>query len=357
MRVGIYNMGTLLDKVESPEQLKGLSNKDLQKLSQEIREFIIDNVSKTGGHLASNLGVVELTLALHCVFNSPKDKIIWDVGHQSYVHKILTGRKDQFATLRQYGGLSGFPKRKESIHDIFETGHSSTSISSALGIAKARDIKNQNFNVVAVLGDGAFTGGMALEAINHAGHDKTKLIVVLNDNEMSIAQNVGALSSYLNRIRIDPVYFKVKKDIEWLINSIPALGKSFFKAADRIKDSFKYLLVSGMLFEELGFKYYGPIDGHDTDTLRSVLSRAKEVKGPVLIHVITKKGKGYGPAEKNPDKYHGVSPFDIETGKPLSLSKAPSFSSMAGDSLCELAQRDETVAAITAAMPEGTGVM
>lgn len=329
---------------------------ELNTLAENIRELIIEVVSKNGGHLASNLGVVELTIALHKVFNGDLDKIIWDVGHQSYVHKILTGRKESFHTIRMHKGISGFPKRKESKYDIFETGHSSTSISAALGYALSRDIIGEKHNVISVIGDGAMTAGMAFEALNHAGDTGTDLIVVLNDNEMSISQNVGGLSQYLNRIRTAPTYFKVKEDVEAILNSIPGIGKQVFKTAERAKDSIKYFLVPGMFFEELGFKYLGPIDGHNINDMIRELERAKKVKGPVLVHVITKKGKGYKPAEEHPDKFHGSSPFNIDTGKPINISIEPSYSDILGDTLINMANKDNRIVAITAAMPEGTGL-
>lgn len=349
-------LAKLLDKINDINDIKRLKNIDLEKLAEEIRNFILETISQTGGHLASNLGIVELTLALHKVFNSPKDKIIWDVGHQSYVHKIITGRKREFHTIRQFKGLSGFPKRKESIHDIFETGHSSTSISAGLGFAISRDIKGEDYNVICVIGDGAMTAGMAFEAMNHAGHLGTRLIVILNDNEMSISQNVGGLSLYLNRIRTAPTYFKMKEDVENILNSIPAIGKKVFKTAERAKDSLKYFLLPGMLFEELGFKYLGPVDGHNINSLINVLNRAKNFDGPVLIHVITKKGMGYKPAEEDPDKYHSASLFEIETGEFLKKIDKPKYSEVFGETLLELAKKDERIVAITAAMPSGTGL-
>lgn len=347
---------SLLDKISCPAELKKLSVKDLNGLAEEIRKFLIENVSQTGGHLAPNLGVVELTLALHAVFNCPKDQIIWDVGHQSYVHKLVTGRKQEFATLRQYEGMSGFPKRAENECDAFDTGHSSTSISAALGMALARDLKKEKNDIVAVIGDGAMTGGMAFEALNHAGHVGTRLIVVLNDNEMSIAENVGALAGYLSRMRTDPMYYKHKEDMEQILKKIPAIGPTVVKAVERIKDSFKYLMVPGMLFEELGFTYLGPINGHDVNLTKTFLERAKKIKGPVLVHVITKKGKGYEHAEKNPDKFHGISPFDIRTGNTLGKSKNVSYTEVFGKTLCDIAAKNDKVVAITAAMPTGTGL-
>lgn len=349
-------MSNILSNYEDLNDLKKMDIDQLKILSSDIRQFIINVVAENGGHLASNLGVVELTIALHKVFNSSRDKIIWDVGHQSYVHKILTGRKDEFQTLRKYKGLSGFPKRKESEHDIFETGHSSTSISAGLGYALARDIKKEKSNIISVIGDGAMTAGMAFEALNHAGDEKTNLIVILNDNEMSISPNVGGLSQYLNRIRTAPTYFKMKEDVENILNSIPAIGKKVFKTAERAKDSFKYFLVPGVFFEELGFKYLGPINGHNIADIVDVLERAKTVEGPVLIHVLTKKGKGYKPAEDNPDKFHSASPFDIDTGKAKNKSNKLSYSDVLGNTLVKIAEKNEKIVAITAAMPAGTGL-
>ncbi len=347
----------ILDNINSPSDIKKLSYQELDKLSQELRDYLIKSISITGGHLASNLGVVELTLALHCTFESPKDKIIWDVGHQAYIHKIITGRKDRFNTLRKYKGLSGFPKRNESEHDIFDTGHSSTSISAALGVAKARDLNNDKYSVISVIGDGALTGGMAFEAMNHAGHEQTDMIVILNDNEMSISENVGGLSKYLNRLRTNPTYFKAKIDVENILNKIPSIGKTVSKTAGKAKDSLKYFLVPGIIFEELGFTYLGPVNGHDIKELNLVMERAKKIKGPVLIHVMTCKGKGYEYARKNPDKFHGIGPFNIETGSVIASGKKnPSYSNVFGSSLVELAKEDNGIVAISAAMPSGTGL-
>lgn len=346
----------LLESIHAPKDLRALDLDELIKLAQEIREALVDVVSKTGGHLAPNLGVVELTLALHRTFDSPSDKIIWDVGHQTYVHKLLTGRLDRFKTIRQYRGLSGFPKRAESDCDCFETGHSSTSISAAVGFAKARDVLGERHSVIAVIGDGAMTGGMAYEALNHAGHSETNLIVVLNDNEMSISPNVGAMSSYLSRLRSDPRYDKRKEDIEYLLKRIPVIGTQVAKAVAKAKDSLKYLLVPGLIFEELGFTYLGPIDGHDQALVEQLLNQAKNKKGPVLVHVVTRKGKGYKPAEENPDIFHGVGPFDPETGKIIKKSAPPTYTAVFGETLCSLAKLDPTVVAISAAMPGGTGL-
>lgn len=348
---------SLLDSIESPKDLKALTIEDLEKLSQEIRDFILKTISKTGGHLASNLGVVELTIALHYVFNSPHDKLIWDVGHQSYIHKILTGRKHKFDSLRQLGGLSGFPKRKESNHDIFETGHSSTAISAALGIARARDLQSHDdYNVVAIVGDGALTGGMAFEALNDAGHSKTNLIVILNDNEMSISHNVGALAGHLSKVRASAEYNWIKKGTQQLLEKLPGIGKPIAKGMELVKRGFKSLLVHGMIFEEMGFKYLGPIDGHKISNIISVLEQASKMEGPVLIHVITQKGKGYDFAEDNPELFHGVPPFIMETGK-AQKKNISTFSKTFGNKLVELARRDDKVVAITAAMLESTGLM
>lgn len=348
-------MDRLLNEVNSPDDIKEMDLQQLENLSKEIRKFLIDNVAETGGHLASNLGVVELTLALHKVFNTPEDKIVWDVGHQSYVHKILTGRKRYFGTLRQLGGISGFPKTAESVYDTFNTGHSSTSISAALGMAKARDIKKEDHVVIAVIGDGALTGGMAFEALNDAGRSENNLIVILNDNEMSISRNVGGLSSYLSKIRTQPIYFKAREDLDHMLNKIPAIGKSASKVLNKAKGSIKYLIMPGMIFEELGFKYIGPINGHNIEELTKVLSRAKLLKGPVFIHVCTQKGKGYSFAEEKPHEFHGISPFEVETGE-LKAKKGPSYSDVFGEELVRLGAEEPGLVAVTAAMPLGTGL-
>ncbi|MEW6573062.1 MAG: 1-deoxy-D-xylulose-5-phosphate synthase [Bacillota bacterium] len=345
----------VLDYVKTPEDLRRLDFKQLEKLAGEIRALIVSTVAKTGGHLAPNLGVVELTIALHRVFDTPHDKIIWDVGHQCYVHKILTGRRERFGTLRQFGGLSGFPSRDESIYDVFSTGHASTSLSAALGIAKARDLNQDKYAVVAVIGDGALTGGMALEALNHAGHIKANLIVILNDNEMSIDKNVGALSGYLTRLRTDPMYYRSREEFEALIQKIPAVGMKMLRILERLKDSVKYLVVPGMFFEELGYTYLGPVNGHSIPALVNTLQKARKLKGPVLVHVVTRKGKGYPPAEKDPDLFHGVGPFDVETGK-VNTSERVSYTEVFGNTLLRLAEEDPRIIAITAAMPTGTGV-
>lgn len=348
-------MPRILDGINSPHDLKKLNISMMNKLAEEIRELLVDTVSRCGGHLAANLGVVELTLALHYVFNSPIDKIIWDVGHQSYVHKILTGRKDRMPTLRQYGGLSGFPKYEESPHDVFNTGHSSTSISAALGLALARDLRGEKYSVIAVIGDGALTGGMAFEALNHAGHAGTDILVILNDNEMSISRNVGALSSYLNRLRTEPSYSRTKEEIETVLNKIPGIGPNIARAAGRVKDMVKYIMVPGVFFEELGFTYIGPVNGHDLNELTLVLANAKKMKGPVLIHAITEKGRGYEPARRNPDIFHGIGPFDVNTGNPLQ-KKLKTYTEIFSDFIVNKAEKDKSVVAITAAMAGGTGL-
>lgn len=343
----------MLDRVNFPRDIKGLSRDELDVLAGEIREFLVEHVSKTGGHLASNLGVVEITLALHKMFDTPKDKLIWDVGHQSYVHKILTGRKDMFDKLRQIDGISGFPKISESEHDAANTGHSSTSISQALGMAKARDLKHEDSNIVAIIGDGALTGGISYEALNHAGKANTNFIVILNDNEMSISKNVGSMPEYLNKIRTQPIYFKVKEDLDVFLDKIPAIGETARKALKKVKGSIKYMVMPGIIFEELGFKYLGPVNGHDIGSLLTVLEQAKNIKGPVMIHAITKKGAGYKFAEENPDKFHGIGPFDVITGETVS-SKRDSYSSVFGNKLVDVASANGKVVVISAAMPGGT---
>lgn len=345
-----------LHSITGPSFLKELNPEQLELLSEDIRRFLIENLSKTGGHIGPNLGVVELTIALHRVFDSPDDKLIWDVGHQSYVHKILTGRADQFDTLRKFKGLCGFPKRNESDHDVWETGHSSTSLSAAMGMAAARDIKKDNNYVIPIIGDGALTGGMAFEALNHIGHAQTDMTVILNDNEMSIAPNVGALHSVLGRMRTAGKYNKVKDDLEYLLKKVPAVGGKLASTAERVKDSLKYLVVSGMFFEELGFTYLGPIDGHDLEELEDNLEYAKKTKGPVLLHVITKKGKGYLPAEQDKiGTWHGIGPYKMETGDLVkSSSTAPSWSGLIAETTRKLARTDERIVAITPAMPVGS---
>ncbi len=345
--------------IKEPSFLKSMSNEQLEELSQEIRQFLIKNLSKTGGHIGPNLGVVELTVALHKHFNSPKDKILWDVGHQSYVHKILTGRACQFDTLRQYKGLCGFPKRNESEHDVWETGHSSTSLSAAMGMAIARDVKKEDSFIIPVIGDGALTGGMALEALNHIGHEKKDMIVILNDNEMSIAPNVGALHSVLGRLRTAGKYNWVKDEMEYILKRIPAVGGKLASTAERVKDSLKYLFVSGMFFEELGFTYLGPIDGHDYNDLAENIQYAKKTKGPVLLHVITKKGKGFHPAESDKKgTWHGTGPYKIDTGDLIKpVNAPPSWSGLVSETVRKIAREDERIVAITPAMPVGSKLL
>jgi len=349
-------LATILETIKGPRDLDKLSFAQLTKLAQEIRDLLIHTVAKTGGHLAPNLGVVELSIALHRVFDSPNDKIVWDVGHQAYIHKLLTGRYNRFFTLRQLQGLSGFPKRHESEHDAFGTGHSSTSISAALGMAAAYRLANKRAKAVAVIGDGSLTGGQAFEALNHAGHLNTDLTVILNDNEMSIGKNVGAMAEYLTKIRTDPMYSKAKRDIEYLLKRIPAIGEGVAKTVERVKDSLKYIVVPGIIFEELGFTYIGPIDGHNIVSLTEVLQKAKNIRGPVFVHVITSKGKGYAPAESNADKFHSVGSFCIESGELVKKSNTLSYTAVFGDTLVDLANNNPDIVAITAAMTEGTGL-
>jgi 1-deoxy-D-xylulose-5-phosphate synthase len=344
-----------LDSINSPDDIKKLNSEEIKILAEEIRNFLIYKVSKTGGHLASNLGVVELTLALHKNFSTQNDKIVWDVGHQSYVHKILTGRKDRFDTLRKFGGLAGFPKTCESEHDCFNTGHSSTSISAALGIARARDLKNEKYSVVAVIGDGAMTGGMAYEALNDGGRLQSNFIVILNDNEMSISHNVGGMSKYLSRLRTDPVYTKTKEDIDNFLNKMPNFSKKARAAAKKLKGTVKYLFTQGVFFEQLGYKYYGPVDGHNFEELNKALIAAKKIKGPVLVHISTQKGKGYCFAEESPDRFHGIAPFEVETGETLGTS-TPDYSEVFGNAMCSAASENDRIVAISAAMAKGTGL-
>lgn len=348
--------GGILDRIDGPSDLRSLDREALIQLASEIRETLVATVSETGGHLAPNLGVVELTIALHRALDSPKDKIVWDVGHQCYVHKLLTGRRAGFGTLRQQDGIAGFPKRSESEHDVFDSGHASNSLSVALGLAEARDKSGRDETVVAVIGDGSLTGGMAYEALNQAGHLQTRLVVILNDNEMSIATNVGAMSSYLARVRLDPAYNKVTAEIEQRIRKIPAIGERMFTMGGHVKESLKALLVPGMLFEELGFKYIGPIDGHDVQELERNISLAKLVERPVLLHVLTKKGHGYEPAELNPGRFHGTPPFLPENGEVRSESQIPTYTQVFGDAICELADGNPKLIAVTAAMTSGTGL-
>jgi len=345
-----------LTTIKNPSFLKNKSIEELELLSEEIRKFLIQQLSETGGHIAPNLGVVELTIALHKVFDSPKDKFLWDVGHQSYVHKILTGRANEFSTLRQFKGLCGFPKRIESEHDVWETGHSSTSLSAAMGMAIARDIKKTKEYIVPIIGDGALTGGMALEAMNHIGHEQKDVIVILNDNEMSIAPNVGALHSILGRLRTTGKYRWAKGELEGVIKKIPGIGDKLSSTSKKLKDSLKYLVTQGMFFEEMGFTYFGPVDGHNYEDLFETLEYAKKTKGPVLVHVLTKKGKGYKPAESDDiGTWHGTGPYKVESGKLIKPDKAPpAWSKLVSDTVLKLALKDERIVAITPAMPVGS---
>ena len=345
----------MLEKINSPEDVKKLKKEEKEKLAQELREYILETVSKNGGHLASNLGVIELTIALHSVFNTPKDKIVWDVGHQAYAHKIITGRREQFKTLRQLDGLAGFPKTSESEYDSFNTGHSSTSISAALGMARARDLKGEKNQVIAVIGDGALTGGMALEALNDVGFSKTHMTVILNDNEMSISKNIGGLNMFLSKLRTKKLYTKSNISGKKIISKIPIIGKPIVKIVQRVKRSIKQLIIPKMFFEDIGFTYLGPVDGHDIEQLENIMKLSKQVTGPVLIHVLTKKGKGYKIAEENPDKFHATAPFDIETGK-TKKEKKDDYSKIFGEKLIELAKKDKRIVAVTASMKDGTGL-
>lgn len=345
----------MLEKINKTNDIKKLNNSEKKELSKEIREYIIDVTSKNGGHLASNLGSVELTIALESVFDPNKDKIIWDVGHQCYTHKILNGRKASFKTIRKFRGISGFPKTKESKTDTFNTGHSSTSISAAMGFATARDLQHKNYNVIAVIGDGALTGGMAMEALNHVGSTNTKMIVILNDNEMSISKNIGGINKLLTHLRAKKNYSKSNIVGKNIISHIPIIGKSIVTGIRKIKSSIKQLIVPGMYFEEIGFRYLGPVDGHNIEIMEDLFSKAKELDGPTLIHVLTKKGKGYKYAEDNPMKFHGISPFNKGTGELIKNSKL-SYSKVFGNKLVELAKKNKKIVAITAAMKDGTGL-
>lgn len=345
----------MLEKINGPKDIKALSWEDLDVLGQEIRQFLIEKISATGGHLASNLGVVELTMAIYRTFDLPEDKVIWDVGHQAYTHKILSGRKD-FDDLRQFGGISGFPKRAESPCDSFNTGHSSTSISAGLGMALGRDLRGENYHVISIIGDGALTGGMAYEALNNAARINKNFIIILNDNNMSISENVGGMSKYLSGIRTGAGYNDLKRQITDLLEKIPVAGPRMIRRISMIKQGLKQLLIPGMLFEDMGITYLGPVDGHDVKQLSRVLNEAKRLDHAVLVHVLTKKGKGYAPAEKNPSAFHGVNPFDITTGKPKKAKTAPSYTDIFSKKLVELAGKDKRIVAITAAMPDGTGL-
>ncbi len=345
----------VLEKINQVNDIKKIPPEEYELLAEEIREFLIDKISQTGGHLASNLGVVELTMALHLCFDFPTDKVVWDVGHQSYTHKLLTGRKAGFDGLRKYGGLSGFPKRKESDCDCFDTGHSSTSISAGIGLVSARDLLGGSEYVVSVIGDGALTGGMAYEALNNASQLEKNFIIVLNDNHMSIAENVGGMSEYLNELRTNEVYTNFKSGVEQSLNRIPG-GTQLAHHLKKTKSGIKQLLIPGMLFEDMGVTYLGPVDGHDIHKLLEVFKRAKRVKGAVLVHILTKKGKGYGPAERHPARFHGAEPFDIQTGIPKKKRKKANYQDVFSTCMVKLGQRNEKVVAITAAMPDGTGL-
>ncbi len=350
-------MAEILNKIDSPADLKKLSSRELTQLAGELRREIITTCAANGGHLAPSLGVVELTIALHRVFESPQDRIVWDVGHQAYAHKLLTGRRERFGTLRTLDGISGFPKRSESPHDAFDTGHSSTSISAALGLAVARDLKKAHNKVIAVIGDGSMTGGIAYEGLNQAGHLNRDLVVILNDNEMSIAENVGALSSFLSRTVTNEFVHRIKKEMEGFLEGMDGVGRGMLKLAKRAEESLKGLFTPGMLFEAFGFEYIGPIDGHNIELLRETLEKVKRFDDAVLIHVITKKGKGYRPAEENPSLFHGVGPFEVATGKVLKgKGGGASYTAIFGETLRKIAAEDEKVVAITAAMPDGTGL-
>lgn len=344
-----------LEKINQVNDIKEIPPEEYEQLAAEIREFLIDKISRTGGHLASNLGVVELTMALHLSFDLPKDKVVWDVGHQAYTHKLLTGRKSGFDGLRKYGGMSGFPKRKESVCDCFDTGHSSTSISAGIGLVEARDLLGEDGYVISVIGDGALTGGMAYEALNNASLLKKNFIIVLNDNHMSIAENVGGMSEYLNGLRTNEVYTNFKSGVEQSLNRIPG-GVHLANQLKKTKSGIKQLLIPGMLFEDMGITYLGPVDGHDIGKLLDVFRKARRVKGAVLVHVLTKKGKGYAPAERHPARFHGAEPFDIETGLPKNKRKKANYQDVFSTCMVKLGQRHEHVVAITAAMPDGTGL-
>lgn len=346
----------LLERIEKENDIKELNMEELDQLAGEIREFLIQKISLTGGHLASNLGVVELTIAMHRVFTLPKDKMIWDVGHQSYTHKILTGRRAGFDALRKYGGMSGFPKRKESPCDAFDTGHSSTSISAGLGYVEARDLKGEDYSVISVIGDGAMTGGMAYEALNNAAHLKTNFIIVLNDNYMSISENVGGMSNYLAQLRTADFYTGLKKGVTNALHKIPTVGDHMIEQIRRTKSSIKQLVVPGMLFEDMGITYLGPIPGHDISMLCRAFREAKKVEGSVLLHVLTQKGKGYAPAEKDPSRFHGTGPFDISTGEPLQKASKDTYTDIFSKVICDIGKHDPNVAVITAAMADGTGL-
>ena len=346
----------ILEHIEGPWDVKNLSPEELKTLAAEIRQFLIEKISVTGGHLASNLGVVELTIALYLAFDLPRDKVIWDVGHQSYTHKILSGRREMFDELRQYGGMSGFPKRKESPYDSFDTGHSSTSISAGLGIAQGRDLLGEDYAVISVIGDGALTGGMAYEALNNAAHLKKNFIIILNDNNMSISENVGGMSKYLSSLRSGAGYNELKRRVSESLLKIPVVGAGLVEKISRTKDSIKQLVIPGMLFENMGVTYLGPVDGHDIKAMVKTLKEARRMDHAVLVHVLTKKGKGYAPAEKNPSRFHGIDPFDIATGKSLKEKIYPTYTDVFSKEICRLAETEKRLVAVTAAMPDGTGL-
>lgn len=345
----------MLEKIQKPNDIKKIPADQLPALAEEIREFIIESLSKTGGHLASNLGVVELTIAMHRVFDLPKDKLIWDVGHQSYTHKILTGRKDGFETLRREGGISGFPKRSESDCDVFDTGHSSTSISAGVGYVRARELKKENYSVVSIIGDGALTGGMAYEALNNAASLKSNFIIVLNDNEMSITENVGGMSSYLSGLRTASAYTDFKMDVTKALNRIPGIGPSMVDAMRKTKSSIKQIIIPGMLFEDMGLTYLGPVDGHNIPQLIKTFQEAKRFEGPILVHVLTQKGRGYEPAMRHPARFHGAGPFDVKTGLPVGKSN-PTYTDVFSTVMRKMGDRRKDVAAVTAAMMTGVGL-
>lgn len=349
-------MPKLLDSINQANDIKNIDEKCLGQLAEEIRNFLIQNVSRTGGHLASNLGVVELTMALHLFLNFPQDKLVWDVGHQAYIHKLLTGRKELFPTLRQMDGISGFPKQEESICDSFDTGHSSTAISAALGLVKARDLEGKNHKVVAVLGDGALTGGMAFEALNNAGRLKTNFIIVLNDNNMSISENVGGMANYLAKLRTSSKYTGFKENFENTLNQMPGIGKAIVDKLKRSKDAIKHFMIPGMFFEDMGLTYIGPIDGHDMNQMKKAFQAAANAKKAVVVHVLTKKGKGYQLAEKYPARYHSVDPFEVQSGQPLKTEKSISYTKIFSEAMIKLGKENDRVVAITAAMPFGTGL-
>ena len=346
----------LIETIKQSSDIKKLKEEEYPVLAQEIRQFLLEKISRTGGHLASNLGVVELTMALHLAFDLPKDKIVWDVGHQAYTHKILSGRRDGFDELRQFGGMSGFPKRKESPYDAFDTGHSSTSISAGLGIAQARDILKKEYSVISVIGDGALTGGMAYEALNNAAQMKRNFIIVLNDNEMSISENVGGMSRYLSSVRTKEGYANLKRGVEKTLMSLPVVGKGLYNGVSMVKNGIKQFFVPGMLFEDMGITYLGPVDGHNVNEMVQILKQARRVRHAVLVHVVTKKGKGYAPAEQKPARFHGVDAFDVATGKSLKEKIYPNYTDVFSAKLCELAESNPKLVALTAAMPDGTGL-